>query len=382
MSRNIKKYPVFSHIGEIRHYAGHFLYDRSLKCGQFFYDHTYAHRPDAIPLCPWSLPLDMMGYNPVYDNDGLYGVFRDMLPDFWGRLVLEKQLGISMEAMHADEYLPYADPWRSLSFVEKPVAPQSPSLSVLYEAVAKFQHDNQELLHCLRHGSSMGGARPKCVVEKDDQVWLAKFPAKDDQYNHAAAEFCAMRLAHMCGIDIPEMLLANDIFLTRRFDCNGMRHHYASGLTAMQLDERDRQHFSYARLAPFSDKEQLFRRMVFNIMCRNTDDHPRNHGFLFDRQNIALSPAFDITPSPSRQGIGSEYYMAMSVGPKGRLGCLDNAVAGCGNFDLEPETARNIVQEMLEICQCWQDLFFDHKLPVDKFQGLFGHRQLSINLKP
>ena len=101
---------------------------------------------------------------------------------------------------------------------------------------------------------------------------------------------------------------------------------------------------------------RLFRRIAFNILVRNTDDHPRNHGFLAEQGGIALSPLFDVEPALTRPGVGSEFFLAMSMGPQGRLASLDNLRSAAATFNLKPDDADDLIVRMQTcVATCWRD---------------------------
>ena len=213
----------------------------------------------------------------------------------------------------------------------------------------------------MRFGSSLGGARPKCVVNIGGELWLAKFPARNDFYSNAKMEAAAMTLAAKAGVAVPEIRLENiagrDVFLIRRFDRVGLgsRMPYMSALTMLGISEYDHSAFSYPDLAikirqygKSSDLEQLFRRIAVNIIIRNTDDHPRNHGFLFMDGQWELAPAFDITPTTSTKGLSSIPRLAMSPGNMGKEGSLENLLSCIGEFGLSGEEGKKIFSQCVD----------------------------------
>ncbi len=246
----------------------------------------------------------------------------------------------------------------------------------------------------LEQGSSLGGARPKCTVQRDGELWLAKFPSRNDRISMPRLEFGTMRLAAQCGLDIPPVHLetvgGRDVFLTRRFDRETVpggwaRHGYLSALSLAQWDERDRDRWSYRSIAdrirkysvrPSDDLRQLFLRIAFNILVRNTDDHPRNHGFLVASEGIALSPLFDVEPALTRPGVGSEFYLAMSVGAQGRLATLDNLRSAAATFNLKPADADDLILRIQTgVARSWRNVLgeagFDERT-LDTLAPSFG----------
>jgi len=161
----------------------------------------------------------------------------------------------------------------------------------------------------------------------------------------------------------------NDIFLSRRFDrgknqSGWLKLGFLSALSFMQWDEGDRYLWDYTAIADVmrrymkaDDIQELYRRMVFNMLVRNTDDHPRNHGFLVDDGKISLSPAYDIVPTPARFGVGTGFRLAMSVGKRGREATLENALSRSARYGLSKKHARTIVQHLLETVSGWREHF-------------------------
>jgi len=160
-----------------------------------------------------------------------------------------------------------------------------------------------------------------------------------------------------------------DVLLVKRFDRKKteegyLRFGFLSALSLMEWDERDRTLWNYPALAdrmraiilaqPEQIKE-LFRRMVFNVLCRNTDDHPRNHAFLRGKRGFALSPAYDIVPTPTRPGIGTDFPLSMSLGKKGREASLPNALSLSPRFGLTQHEAEAVVDDMKACIAKWED---------------------------
>ena len=219
----------------------------------------------------------------------------------------------------------------------------------------------------------MGGVRPKCTVEWQDALWIAKFPAREDTLNIPRIEFATMELALRCGITVPEHKLVsvgeNDTFFSCRFDrergrSGWLRCGFLSALSFMQWDEGDRHLWDYTAIADVMrrhmkamDIQELYRRMVFNMLVRNTDDHPRNHGFLLDDGKMSLSPSYDIVPTPALFGVGTGFRLAMSVGERGREATLENALSRSARYGLSKEHARAIVQQLLQTVSGWREHF-------------------------
>ena len=241
------------------------------------------------------------------------------------------------------------------------------------EKIGRGEPVEEYFLQLLRQGTSMGGARPKCTVEWNDALWIAKFPARSDVLNIPSIEYATMTLAGRCGIRIPEvridMVGDKDIFFSQRFDREKveegwLRSGLVSGLSLMQWDEMDRLRWDYAAIADTMRRnmsieyiQELYRRMIFNILVRNNDDHPRNHGFLIDGENMILSPAYDIVPSPAQPGVGTDFRLAMGIGERGREASIENALSRGARFGLSEVEARSIIEELLEKIRGWREHF-------------------------
>lgn len=223
-------------------------------------------------------------------------------------------------------------------------------------------------------GTSMGGARPKAVVEDNEGLWIAKFSRDDDRWNHPRVEHAMLRLARMCGISTAESRLetvaGKDVLLIKRFDREKtdegyLRARMISGLTALRAEEDStiRIRWSYVNLAeelrrivaePQKDARELFRRMCFNALISNLDDHPRNHAFIARDQKWDLSPAYDLTPAPVISQDRRD--LAMECGDMGRFANARNLLSQSARFLLEREEAEKIIAEMQEHIGRWYDV--------------------------
>jgi serine/threonine-protein kinase HipA len=368
--------------------AGVFTHDERTKLGSFAYGRKYQKLSGAQAVDPVSLPLGLPTYPAARFHDGLYGAFRDASPDYWGRQVYAHRLKVPPERLSNLDFLLAANATRvgNLDFREQvdsaepayapPDFAEMKNLLAAAEAVdrgGRIAVEHEALLELLVQGSSIGGARPKATVLYNGALWIAKFPEAKDSFSHAGVEFAAMRLAERCGIRTPEMSLTDvngrDVFLSKRFDReqseNGfLRRGYISGLTLLDIDETDRAAWSYLSLAdamrsfaPPSDLKELFIRMVYNILIRNTDDHPRNHGFLHTDGQWRLSPAFDVVPARTSPGTGTDFSLTMTVGAMGREASIANALSGCGHFGLTDMEAKERIAAMCAQVLDWRAAF-------------------------
>lgn len=364
--------------------AGIFTHESDAGIGSFAYGRRYLERKNALPVDPAALPLGAMP-REVATNKGLYGAFRDAAPDYWGRLVIAAERRVPPEVLSEMDFLLDGNATRvgNLDFratIDDPEPALEPPhfnrLEEVMDAAFKIETGEQvahHLMRLLRQGTSVGGARPKCTVQWRDALWIAKFPARNDSVNIPRIEYAAMTLAGKCGINVPTMYLQSiggkDVLLVRRFDRvrhkdGWVRKGFLSALSIMQWDEADRLSWNYGAIADtmrrhtsVNDIKELFRRMVFNILVRNTDDHPRNYGFLFDDSGLKLSPAYDIVPSLSQPGVATEFFLAMSVGKRGREASLENALSHAIRFGLSGEESRVVVEKLVEKVGGWRDHF-------------------------
>jgi serine/threonine-protein kinase HipA len=351
----------------------------------FAYGRRYLARPDRVPVDPVALPLHDPATDRTFRTEEGFAVFggvRDAAPDGWGQYLMYKAMGDRLPS-DMDLILASGDHRvGALAFGPTPERPErltpwgdgdAPgehfSLEELAEAVERAQHVDQldeNLRRLLTAGSSLGGARPKAATELDGQPWIAKFQARNDSFPECRVELATMRLAATCGLDVPALdfrqALGRDIYLIKRFDRtphdSGLqRRPFASGLTLLGAHESEvsrytlRQHGVEVR----RDLHELFRRMVFNILVTNDDDHLRNHGFLFDGRGWRLSPLYDVVPKPQ---VGLERRLVLGVGPQGRAATLANALAGAAGFDLSPDQAEAMIATLRrQVAAGWEEQF-------------------------
>ncbi|MGH8130427.1 MAG: type II toxin-antitoxin system HipA family toxin [Steroidobacteraceae bacterium] len=340
---------------------------------RFKYAREWLDEPRAFALDPEILPLADTEFEsqPGWE---VFGALRDAGPDYWGRKLIERRqnrLGLSEL-----EFLLASGDERAgaLAFSTERAPPAGKKLPTvrqlrqLTDAAARFERDepvSTELLELLGAGTgTLGGMRPKAVVEDDGRLWIAKFPSREDRYAITRWEFATLELAARCGLDVPERRLTlvnrRPVLLVARFDRRlraGVREraHYLSGLTMLGLHERDYGRGSYSDLAhwlrrhgatPRDDTRELFRRMIFNILIGNTDDHLRNHAVIDFGEGLRLSPLFDVVPWPAT---GGERMQAIGVGHKGRLATVANALTDSGLFGLAGDAAKTEVRRLAQV---------------------------------
>jgi serine/threonine-protein kinase HipA len=224
--------------------------------------------------------------------------------------------------------------------------------------------DRDQIEALMMIGTSMGGARPKAVVEDASGLWLAKFNRADDAWNNARVEHAMLQLARACGIDAAHSRVVTaarrDVLLVQRFDrartAEGyLRARMVSALTLLGADDNPqaRSNWSYVLLAealrrvcaePTRATAELFRRMCFNALISNTDDHPRNHALIARNLQWMLSPAYDLTPSVPVSMQRRD--LAMQCGDSGRHASAGNLLSQCARFLLGRDEARAIIDDM------------------------------------
>lgn len=363
--------------------AGRFALDTErtgAPLGRFVYGRSYLERPDAVPIDPVELKLGK-GTHRTAALGGVFGALRDAGPDYWGRRVIEKHAGKPI--LGEMDYLLYAPDDRAgalgFGLNQTPPAPQRKFNQTLAlerlqriadaiiadeEITPGVQADQVEDLMLI--GTSMGGARPKAVVEDDQGLWIAKFNRPDDQWNHARTEHAMLVLARTCGIHSAESRIVTvgdrDVLLVKRFDremseSGYLRARMVSGLTLLRTEDthQHRDRWSYVLLAeelrrasgdPKQDAMELFRRMCFNALISNTDDHPRNHAIIAKGRDWMLSPAYDLTPS---MPVSMERRdLAMQCGDLGRYAHADNLLSQSARFYLGRDEAAAVIADMEE----------------------------------
>jgi serine/threonine-protein kinase HipA len=348
--------------------------------GRFFYGRRYLGRSDAVELDPVELRLRRGQYETAR-MDGFFGTIRDSMPDYWGRRVIERNTGHTQ--LEEFDYLMYGPDDRAgalgFGLNVQPLPPkrrfnQTMDLERLQAAADAIIRDapniedsaTRQAEELMLIGTSMGGARPKAVVEHEQNLWIAKFSRHDDRWNHPRVEHGLLKLAQKCGISVAENRITNvggrDVLLIRRFDRERTekgyhRHRMVSALTMLQGDDSptSRRDWSYILFAdelrrvsrmPESDLRELFARMCFNAAVSNLDDHPRNHAILAKGRDWQLSPAFDLTPTPM---IAMERRdLAMACGDRGRYANQKNLLSQHGRFLLNEEDANTILNNIVE----------------------------------
>jgi len=320
----------------------------------------------GFPIAP-NLPLQIKEHHVV----GIHGIFSDASPDRWGRKLIERKL--QKNWLPEQEYLlAVSDRLRlgALSFSldggktfesrEDKIPPLTslPKFRQLTDAIMRGEeHDYSELIS----NASLGGARAKIVVLDQDRQWIAKVPQIHDSDDVEGWEYVCLKLAQTAGIRIPECTLHGDknnhTLLLSRFDREGSdKIHYMSAMTLLGL--RDGDESTYIDLAfEITDKigtkclAELYRRMLFNILVSNTDDHLRNHGFLYRAGRWELSPAFDTTIC--NRPYGSNHALRLNGED---ADTFDTALNICEYFGLKRDDAGRILSEIVTAAAAWRSI--------------------------
>ena len=378
----------------------------------FNYGKSYLERisdnKPVISIYEPELPLKA-GALPLLDGLSMPGCIRDAAPDAWGRRVISNKMlglkGASPDTSKLDE-LTYllesgTDRIGALDFQASPseYIPRSSGnvpLAELLESAERVENGvplTPELDLALYHGSAIGGARPKALVEDGNKKYVAKFSSGSDIYSVVKAEFIAMRLAALAGLNVAPVKLTTaankDVLLIERFDRKQTnkgwsRKAMVSALTLFGLDEMMARYASYEDFAEiirhrFSDPRgtlrELFSRLVFNILCGNTDDHARNHAAFWNGEDLNLTPAYDICP----QGrAGNEASQAMLISENNNLSQLKTCLDTAYNFFVSENEALAIIEtQILAIEENWDSVCNEAQLSqVDK-KLLWGRQFLN-----
>jgi serine/threonine-protein kinase HipA len=273
-----------------------------------------------------------------------------------------------------------------------PPVVELPKLLAAAQRVIDEKETDEDLRLLLAPGSSLGGARPKASVrEKSGSLAIAKFPRKDDEVNTVVWEAVAFALTKKAGIDIPsvrpETVGKKPVLVLKRFDRMAARR--IPFLSAMSmLSAKDNETRSYLEIvdalrqhgaAPIKDMEALWRRMVFNILISNTDDHMRNHGFLYKGQSgWRLSLAYDLNPMPVDL---KPRILATAINEDDATASLSLAMEVAEYFDLNAAQAKSIAKEVGKSVSEWRDEALGHgikKAEIERMGSAFEHEDLRL----
>lgn len=374
----------------------------------FNYGRSYLDRANAIPIYLPELPMER-GAIPPMDGLALAGCLRDGAPDAWGRRVIINRLtgqkGVGIDVGAVDELVfllgSGSDRIGALDFQASATTyrPRSSVAASLEQLLSVAEHVEKgvpitpELEQAVFHGTSLGGARPKAAIETGDAKFIAKFSASNDITNVVKAEFVAMRLAAKLGLRVAEVDLkraaGKDVLLVKRFDRERVgtewtRKAMVSALTILGLDEMMGRYASYQDLteiirarftSPKQTLHELYSRLVFNVLCGNTDDHARNHAAFWDGATLTLTPAYDICP---QNRSGREANQAMIIADGERASTLATCLKASQNFMLDATAAEILIKKQLEgIHAHWTEVADEASLTKVDRNGLWGRQFLN-----
>ena len=328
-------------------------------------------------------------------NDSVFGFVKDSFPDRWGRLLLDRRErliaqsegrpkrmltnydyligiedftrmgGIRYKSEDSEEYI---------NASEKYLVPPIESLRALCDACHEIElaeernelPDQRWLDQLIDPGTSLGGARPKAnVIDTDGKLYVAKFPSKKDLENTELIEHFSHRLAATAGISVAKTRTIKiskdrDLLLSERFDrsSEGKRIHFASAMSLLGLEDGAGSSTGngYLDIVDFilqgcvdagKNLRELYRRVAFNVMFGNTDDHFRNHGFLLTSKGWTLSPAYDINP-------GEKSYQCLLIDQYTEESDIKALLSACNNYMLEEQEASGIIEEVRTAIKDWR----------------------------
>ena len=369
--------------------------DTKKQYGEFRYGKSYLLRDDAFALDPLNLPLSSSIFTTT-NPKGVFGVLLDAGADSWGMKVIlslhKTKPKNAIEFLLAGAGMGVGSLVFSLSSstsklkVNKNTLGDIPMLLKAKDAILNDEEIPKEAKKAFEYGSSMGGARPKSTVSEDHITYLAKFNRSDDLFNHAKVEHAAMNMLNElpCRVATTKVLETNngDVLLVERFDLIGTRpsHHFISANSLINVRSINPSslvnRYSYGFLSEFilkhssvpGDAPELFHLMVFNVLIGNTDDHTRNHAFLYSFKNKdwRLSPAYDVLP------INASNQHSIGIGLDGRNGTIENLLSQSERFGLKRFKAKKVIDEVLDLVSQWPCYFKKHGVGDGDLERLKG----------
>ncbi|XHR31052.1 MAG: type II toxin-antitoxin system HipA family toxin [Chthoniobacteraceae bacterium] len=405
---------VYTDLDAIPHLVGRLWAHRSGRneSATFEYDKRWLENPQRFSLEP-ALTLDP-GAHHTTEGRALFGAIGDSAPDRWGRTLIQREerrkaqaegrvphslgemdylLGVGDFARQGALRFADREGGDFLSLQQAASIPPLVSLGKLVNAamrIAANEENDRDLQLLLAPGSSLGGARPKAsVVDKDGRLCIAKFPKHDDTWPVTLWEAVALDLAVRSGIPVSdyriESVASRSVLVLSRFDRQGnARIPFLSAMS--MLGALDNQQHSYLELVdalrsygirPQEDAKQLWRRMVFNILVSNTDDHLRNHGFLYDANGgWRLSPAYDLNPMPLDI---RPRVLSLAIDEADATASLDLALSVAGAFGLKKDEACKIAAEVGKAITGWRNSakrFGIGTKDITRMESAFEHADL------
>ena len=364
-------------------------------------------------------PALQVGRGRFYPEQGreMFSAIGDSAPDTWGRQLMRRaerrqaeEEGRAIRTLHETDYLLGVSDISRLGALrfkreddeifQTPTEDGVPSFIRLgrllqsAQRIERGEESDEDLQMIFAPGSSLGGARPKAsVMDNQGQLSIAKFPKDTDEYSIETWEHIALILAKAAGIDCSEHQLVRvaerPVLLSKRFDREGAtRIPFLSAMSLLQLNDGERSSYpeiidalTHVGSSLKRDAPELFRRMVFNILIANVDDHLRNHGFLLDgKEGWRLSPAYDLNPTP--QDVRAR-ILSTSVSPEGVECSIPYALEQAPYFNIKPDEARQIIQVVATAVSKWRDVAAkvgQTPSQIERMASAFEHADLEIAL--
>ena len=385
--------------------------------------YSFEYDQDWLKESKFSFCLDpdiSMFSGRQYTEKNIFGMFADASPDRWGRILMKRREAIKArrerrkpnKMYDSDFLLGVYDQTRVgalrfkvdvngpfLSDDTETAAPPWATLRSLEEASRQFEKDDNYLndkwlKQLLKPGSSLGGARPKATVEDEQgNLWIAKFPSKNDEYDVGAWEKVVHDLAKLCGLNVPESKVEKfskdgSTFLVKRFDRDGeKRIHFASAMTMLGKNDgaSSDDGSSYIDIVDFikaygsspkDDLIELFKRIIFSMSVSNTDDHLRNHGFILNDKGWKLSPLYDVNPVPYGD------VLSLNVDSYDNSISIDLAISSACFYDITKYDAEVYADEILTIVKNnWEQLAKKYGINRDQIEEMRSAFSVCYELK-
>lgn len=374
--------------------------------------YSFEYNQDWLKQSKFSFCLDpdiSMFSGRQYTEKNIFGMFADASPDRWGRILMKRREAIKARSenrkpnkMHDSDFLlgvydqtrvgalRFKDDVNGpfLSDDKETAAPPWATLRSLEEASRQFEKDDNYLndkwlKQLLKPGSSLGGARPKATVEDEQgDLWIAKFPSKNDEYDVGAWEKVVHDLAKLCGLNVPESKVEKfskdgSTFLVKRFDRDGeKRIHFASAMTMLGKNDgaSSDDGSSYIDIVDFiraygsspkDDLIELFKRIIFSMAVSNTDDHLRNHGFILNDKGWRLSPLYDVNPVPYGD------VLSLNIDSYDNSISIDLAISSACYYDINEFDAEVYADEILTMVKNnWEQLAKKYGINRDQIEEM------------
>ncbi len=384
---------------------------RGRESASFEYDRAWLRRPDSYSL----EPALSSGPGAFHTRKALFGAIGDSAPDRWGRVLLRRaevrrarMEGRAPRTLFESDFLLLVDDELRTGALRFRTDPDGPFLAEprpgrvpplvglgrLLDAcnrVTRRDELDEDLRLLIGPGSSLGGARPKAAIrDRDGALAIAKFPHADDDRDIVLWEAVALELADRAGIAVPdwriERVAGRRVLVVRRFDRRGgSRVPFLSAMSMLGAADNERR--SYLEIAdalrshgaaPRRDLQELWRRVVFSVLVSNTDDHLRNHGFLYERdKGWRLSPAFDLNPAPTDE---RARILATNIDEHDGTASLDLALGTAAYYGLDPGDAGRVAGEVGRAVGGWREVAGEMgatRRESDRMESAFSHEDLE-----